>query len=89
MLLHAAAQTTEGLSRHNAGQKGPQILEESLSNVVVRFGRLGPSGFPLAPAAVNLSANVTKDASGLEALVNKLKPQVSLPSFSHVSFSLH
>jgi len=51
-----------------------QILEESVPNVVVQFVN-DHDGTPLAPA-VNLPANVTKDA--LEALVNKLRPQVSL-----------
>ena len=51
-----------------------QILEESVPNVVVQFVN-DHDGTPLAPA-VNLPANVTKD--GLEALVNKLRPQASL-----------
>ena len=52
----------------------PQILEDSVPNVVVQFVN-DHDGIPLAPA-VNLPANVTKDA--LEALVNKLRPQASL-----------
>lgn len=52
----------------------PQILEDSVPNVVVQFVN-DHDGTPLAPA-VNLPANVTKDA--LEALVNKLRPQASL-----------
>jgi len=55
--------------------ESPQISEESVPNVVVQFVN-DQDGSPLAPA-VNLPANVTKDA--LEALVNKLRPQVSLP----------
>lgn len=51
-----------------------QVLEEPIPNVVVQFVN-DQDGSPLAPA-VNLPANVTKDA--LESLVNKLKPQVSL-----------
>jgi ribosome assembly protein 4 len=54
--------------------EGPQISDESVPNVVVQFIN-DQDGSPLAPA-VNLPANVPKDA--LEALVNKLRPQVSL-----------
>lgn len=52
----------------------PQVSEESVPNVVVQFVN-DQDGSPLAPA-VNLPANVTKDA--LESLVNKLRPHVSL-----------
>ena len=52
----------------------PQVSEEPIPNVVVQFVN-DQDGSPLAPA-VNLPANVTKDA--LESLVNKLRPQVSL-----------
>jgi hypothetical protein len=68
--------------------EGPQISDESVPNVVVQFIN-DQDGSPLAPA-VNLPANVPKDA--LEALVNKLRPQVSLlPHFlvfrlSHLFF---
>ena len=51
-----------------------QVLEEPVPNVLVQFVN-DQDGSPLAPA-VNLPANVTKDA--LESLVNRLKPQVSL-----------
>ena len=54
--------------------ENPQVLEEPVPNVVVQFVN-DHDGTPLAPA-VNLPANVTKDA--LEALVNKLRPQASL-----------
>jgi len=54
----------------------PQISEDSVPNVVVQFVN-DHDGTPLAPA-VNLPANVTKDA--LEALVNGLRPQASLPA---------
>ena len=54
--------------------ENPQISEESAPNVVVQFVD-DHDGTPLAPA-VNLPANVTKDA--LEALVNRLRPQASL-----------
>jgi ribosome assembly protein 4 len=60
--------------------ENPQISEESVPNVVVQFVN-DQDGSPLAPA-VNLPANVTKDA--LEALVNKLRPQVSLPPYGLV-----
>ena len=54
--------------------ENPQSSEESVPNVVVQFVN-DQDGSPLAPA-VNLPANVTKDA--LESLVNKLRPPVSL-----------
>ena len=50
-----------------------QASEESAPNVVVRFVN-DQDGTSLAPA-VNLPANVTKDA--LESLVNRLRPQAS------------
>ena len=56
------------------GPENLQVPEEPVLNVVVQFVN-DQDGTPLAPA-VNLPANVTKDA--LESLVNKLKPQVSL-----------
>ena len=56
------------------GPGNQQVSEESVPNVLVQFVS-DEDGSPLAPA-VNLPANVTKDA--LESLVNKLKPQVSL-----------
>jgi ribosome assembly protein 4 len=49
-----------------------QVSEEFVPNVLVQFVS-DQDGSPMAPA-VNLPANVTKDA--LESLVNKLKPQV-------------
>lgn len=54
------------------------ISQDPVPNVVVQFVN-DQDGFPLAPA-VNLPANVTKDA--LESLVNSLRPQVR---FSHTS----
>lgn len=54
-----------------------QASEEYVPHVVVQFVN-DQDGTPLAPA-VNLPANVTKDA--LESLVNKLKPQVSLSQY--------
>lgn len=54
-----------------------QVSEDPVPNVVVQFVN-DHDGSPLAPA-VNLPANVTKDA--LESLVNKLKPQVSLSQY--------
>ena len=54
--------------------ENPQVSEESVPNVVVQFVN-DQDGSPLAPA-VNLPANVTKDA--LESLVNKLRPQVGI-----------
>lgn len=53
------------------------VSQDSVPNVVVQFVN-DHDGSPLAPA-VNLPANVTKDA--LESLVNKLKPQVRLSQY--------
>ncbi|KAF9643830.1 WD40 repeat-like protein [Thelephora ganbajun] len=60
--------------------ENPQISEKSVPNVVQFVN--DQDGFPLAPA-VNLPANVTKDA--LESLVNKLRPQDDDP----VPFPFH